>query len=146
MTMLRTLLNKHKIIKTGGLLFLSNSISVIYFFFSENGLKYEHTYDEVNQKANQLARIMSQSIKLNKLPKNTDGDYIVAVNLPASDKLVVILLAIWKAGGAYLPLDQAFPGPRIEHIIREARPAIVIYDQGRFPSDTINTFIIPNCI
>lgn len=98
----------------------------------ENGTTHQHTYEEVNQKANQLARIISQSIKLNKLPKNGDGDFIVAVNLPASDELVIILLAIWKAGGAYLPLDQAFPGSRIEHILKEARPAIIIYDQGMY--------------
>lgn len=45
---------------------------------------------------------------------------------------MITLLAIWKAGGAYLPLDQAFPEPRIEHIIKEARPVMVIYEQGNF--------------
>lgn len=48
-----------------------------------------------------------------------------------SDHLVMTLLAIWKAGAAYLPLDHAFPGPRIEHIVREAKPAVIIYDQGK---------------
>lgn len=44
--------------------------------------------------------------------------------------LVIVLLSIWKSGCAYLPLDHAFPGPRIEHIIRESRPVLVIHDEG----------------
>lgn len=100
--------------------------------FTENGILHEHTYEEVNQKSNRLARIISQLIKSNALPKNSDGDYIIAVHLPPNDELVIILLAIWKAGGAYLPLDQAFPGTRIEHIMREARPAMVIFEQGKY--------------
>lgn len=102
-----------------------------YFFFSENGVTHEHTYEELNERSNKLARIICQSIKLNNLPKNSDGDYIIAVHLPATDELVIVLLAIWKAGGAYLPMDMAFPRPRIEHIIREARPAMVIYERGK---------------
>ncbi|KAK9889547.1 hypothetical protein WA026_006902 [Henosepilachna vigintioctopunctata] len=58
-----------------------------------------------------------------------------------TDRLVMVLLAIWKAGAAYLPLDHAFPGPRIEHIIRESRPAMVIFDED---SDFyMNTFKLP---
>lgn len=65
------------------------------------------------------------------LQRNLDGDYLVAVNLSPSDRLVLVLLAIWKAGAAYLPLDQAFPGARIEHIVREAKPALVVFDEGK---------------
>lgn len=45
--------------------------------------------------------------------------------------LIMVLLSIWKSGCAYLPLDHSFPGPRIEHIIRESRPVMVIYDEGK---------------
>lgn len=47
-----------------------------------------------------------------------------------SDYLVITLLAIWKAGCAYLPLDPSFPQARVEHILREAKPVMVIFDEG----------------
>lgn len=45
-----------------------------------------------------------------------------------SDHLITALLSIWKAGAAYLPLDVTFPLNRIEHILNEARPVLVIHD------------------
>lgn len=112
------------------------SLKIITFFvllpylFKENGQLRQHTYAELNKITNKLARTIQQSIISHNLPRNSDGDYIVAVNMQPSDHLVMTLLAIWKAGAAYLPLDNAFPGPRIEHIVREAQPAIIIHDQG----------------
>lgn len=47
-----------------------------------------------------------------------------------SDHLVAALLAIWKAGAAYLPLDVTFPLNRIEHIVKEAKPVLVIHDDN----------------
>ncbi|KAL3269027.1 hypothetical protein HHI36_008110 [Cryptolaemus montrouzieri] len=105
----------------------TDRIAVIYE--DEDGNTIRHTYSELNIIANKLARVIKRTITEHKLQKNLDGDYIVAVNLYPSDKLVLLLLAIWKTGAAYLPLDHAFPGPRIEHIIKEARPALVIFDE-----------------
>ncbi|KAJ8964557.1 hypothetical protein NQ314_004859, partial [Rhamnusium bicolor] len=102
-----------------------NNTAVI---FNDNGQTRQHTYSELNRISNKLARTIQQSIVTHNLPRNADGDYIVAVNMHPSDRLIIVLLAIWKAGAAYLPLDHAFPGPRIEHIIREAKPVIIIYD------------------
>ncbi|CAH0555248.1 unnamed protein product [Brassicogethes aeneus] len=95
------------------------------------------TYEQLDKLTNKLSRTIYEEIKNNNLPRNRDGDFIVAVNLLPSDYLVIVLLAIWKAGAAYLPLDRAFPGSRIEHIIRESKPAMVIYDQdSEFYLDT----------
>jgi len=58
--------------------------------------------------------------------KNDDGDFIVAVQLPPGDGLIATLLAIWKAGAAYLPLDVAAPLHRIKHVMDEAKPCLVI--------------------
>lgn len=69
-------------------------------------------------------------ISTNNLPRNKDGDYIIAVNMQPSDHLVMLLLAIWKSGAAYMPLDPSFPGPRVEHIVREANPALIVYEKG----------------
>lgn len=97
-----------------------------------------HTFSEVNGIANKLARTLVETISNNNLPRNKDGDYIIAVNMHPSDHLVILLLAIWKAGAAYMPLDPSFPGPRIEHIVREANPVIIIYEtDSKFYFDTL---------
>ncbi|KAL1449569.1 hypothetical protein WDU94_002061, partial [Cyamophila willieti] len=45
-----------------------------------------------------------------------------------SPALLQVLLAVWKAGAAYLPLDVTAPEQRIRHIVSEARPLLVITD------------------
>lgn len=80
------------------------------------------SFTELNTISNQLARgIVSVAG-----PKNGDGDFVVAVQLPPGDGLIATLLAIWKAGAAYLPVDVAAPSHRIQHMIDEAKPSLVI--------------------
>ncbi|MDD2962913.1 MAG: amino acid adenylation domain-containing protein [Bacteroidales bacterium] len=50
----------------------------------------------------------------------------VGVCLPRSIDLVVSLLAVMKAGGAYVPVDPHFPVDRIQLIVHEAAPSVVI--------------------
>ncbi|CAG9815434.1 unnamed protein product, partial [Phaedon cochleariae] len=97
--------------------------------FEENGETRQHTYSQVNKMTNKLARTIHKTIVANNLQRNTDGDYIIAVNMHPSDSLVMVLIAIWKAGAAYMPLDHSFPGPRVEHIVTESKPVLVIYDE-----------------
>ncbi|XP_041783947.1 mycosubtilin synthase subunit C [Anopheles merus] len=86
-------------------------------------------YHALNSTANRLATAMLHRIKEQaRSQPNTDGDYIVAVCMHPTDRLVTTLLAIWKAGAAYLPIDPTFPPNRIQHILGEAKPALVVYD------------------
>lgn len=86
-------------------------------------------YETLNANANRLARFMLNEINNGNAKANDDGDWIVAICMPPSDHLVTILLAIWKIGAAYLPLDISFPDNRIKHVLSEAQPVMVIYDQ-----------------
>lgn len=44
-----------------------------------------------------------------------------------------VLLAAWKSGAAYLPLDPEFPETRVQHILNEAKPALIIHnDKGKY--------------
>lgn len=105
--------------------------------FEENGVKKTYTYRELNEITNKLARVITHAVVNNHLSANTDGDFIVAVSMQPSDHLVVALLAIWKAGAAYLPIDPSFPGPRIEHIVRESKPFLILYEEdSKFFMDT----------
>ncbi|MGB3443574.1 MAG: amino acid adenylation domain-containing protein [Actinophytocola sp.] len=56
------------------------------------------------------------------------GD-VVGVALPRSADLVVSLLAVLRAGAAYLPLDPDLPAARLSHMVRDARPRCVLTDR-----------------
>lgn len=79
-------------------------------------------FTELNSISNQLARgIIAQAGA-----KNSDGDFVVAIQLPPDYGLIATLLAVWKAGAAYLPVDVAAPSHRIQHVLEEAKPCLVI--------------------
>ena len=50
----------------------------------------------------------------------------VAVCLPRSEDLVVAVLATWLAGGAFLPVDPAYPPTRIEHVLADSGVAVAL--------------------
>ncbi|MGW3152609.1 amino acid adenylation domain-containing protein, partial [Streptomyces sp. NPDC001177] len=49
-----------------------------------------------------------------------------ALALPRSTDLVVAVLAVLKAGAAYLPLDPHYPAARLTHMVTDARPTLLI--------------------
>ena len=65
---------------------------------------------------------------------------LVGVFLDRSPEMVAALLGIWKAGGAYIPLDPATPTQRIAHILEDSAPPFVLtLDElrGRLPSTAV---------
>ena len=90
----------------------------------------KYTYSKLNKVSNQLAKEILRNISTNELCRNSDGDYVIAVCMLPSDKLIVTLFAIWKAGCAYLPLDTSLPEERIRHIVNESKPVLLIYEKG----------------
>jgi amino acid adenylation domain-containing protein/FkbH-like protein len=80
--------------------------------------KQELTYAELNARANQLARHL-QSL-------GVGPETLVAVCLERSPELIVALLAIWKAGGAYLPLDRSYPDERLGYMLRDSHARLLL--------------------
>ncbi|MER5931852.1 amino acid adenylation domain-containing protein [Streptomyces sp. NPDC002054] len=80
----------------------------------------ELTYGEVNARANRLARVLAG--------RGIGRGSVVAVALPRSADLVVGLLAVLKAGGAYVPVDPKYPSDRLDFILGEARPQVILTD------------------
>ena len=54
------------------------------------------------------------------------ADDIIGLRMTTSIEFVVAMLAVLKAGAAYLPIDPAYPDERIEYLISDARPKTVI--------------------
>ncbi|MEK8174907.1 AMP-binding protein [Streptomyces sp. M19] len=68
---------------------------------------------------------------------------MVAVSVPRSVELVVSLLAVLKAGAAYLPLDPDYPAPRLAYMLRDAAPVCAVTDRaGRLPEDTGTPLVV----
>ncbi len=82
-----------------------------------------YTYDDLNQKANQLARTLQEEYDI------TKGE-IVGVLLPKSDAAVLSILAILKLGAAYLPIDTNYPVERINYIIENSGLRALITDEN----------------
>lgn len=78
----------------------------------------ELSYAQLHARANQLAHWL--------IGNGTGPDDIVGLRMTTSVDFVVAMLAVLKAGAAYLPIDPAFPPERIEYLLADAGPALVI--------------------
>ncbi|HET6209320.1 MAG TPA: amino acid adenylation domain-containing protein, partial [Jatrophihabitans sp.] len=78
----------------------------------------ELSYRELDQRANRLAHQLAAN--------GVGPDRLVGVCLDRSVELVVGLLAVLKAGGAYLPLDPASPPDRLGYLVGDAEPVLVL--------------------
>lgn len=93
------------------------------------------TYNELNTRANQLAR------KLRK--EGIISDSIVAIMTDRSFEMIIGLLGIVKAGGAYLPIDSNYPPDRILYMLEQCNCSIILthshlLDNLQFSGQKIN--------
>ncbi|GLZ28595.1 hypothetical protein Lesp02_07850 [Lentzea sp. NBRC 105346] len=82
----------------------------------------ELTFAELNARANRLAHKL--------IADGAGPERIVALTLPRTADFVVALLAVLKAGAVYLPVDRDLPADRIEFLLRDARPVVVLDEIG----------------
>lgn len=82
------------------------------------------SYSELNERANQLAHLL--------ISAGIGPESLVAILLPRSPNLVVALLAVLKAGAAYLPLDPSYPQQRLSFMLADAQvPMLLTEEQQR---------------
>ncbi|MDT0454754.1 non-ribosomal peptide synthase/polyketide synthase [Streptomyces sp. DSM 41527] len=80
----------------------------------------ELTYAELERAANRLAHHL--------IGRGVGPEDVVALALPRSAETVVAQLAVAKAGGAFLPVDPAYPAERRAFMVRDAAAAVVLDD------------------
>ncbi|TQF02414.1 amino acid adenylation domain-containing protein [Kitasatospora acidiphila] len=82
----------------------------------------ELSYRELDERASRLARVLRQH-------GVGDGDF-VGIALPRSNAIPVALLAVHKAGAAYVSLDPSYPRDRLAYMMADAEPTLVITDSA----------------
>ena len=76
------------------------------------------TYRELDFRSNRLAAILQEN--------SITSSCIVGVMTGRSLEMLVGMMAVLKAGAAYLPLDPAFPQERIQYMLQESDTAMVL--------------------
>ncbi len=80
----------------------------------------EVSYQQLNERANQLARVLQK--------RGIYNDRLVGILLDRSPLMVESILAVWKAGGAYIPIDPNYPVQRIKEILADSEATLLLTD------------------
>ncbi|HEX7175844.1 MAG TPA: amino acid adenylation domain-containing protein, partial [Pyrinomonadaceae bacterium] len=98
------------------------------------------TYGELDARANMLAR------RLRRL--GVGPETLVGLHMERSLEMVVSILGVLKAGGAYLPLDPSYPHERLDRMLEEARPPVVLTQDAlaeQLPAASAHVLCVDSC-
>lgn len=89
----------------------------------------ELTYQELNEKSNQLAREIREQYQ-KKTGKLVTPDTLIALCLERSLEMVIAMLAVLKAGAAYVPIDPEYPQERIDYILEDTNTELILVQKS----------------
>jgi len=79
------------------------------------------TYRHLNETSNHLSRYLKKM--------GVGTDHLIGILMKRSPWMAVGILAVWKAGGAYIPLDPQTPVSRITHILKDSGVRILLTNE-----------------
>ncbi|MFY7698588.1 MAG: non-ribosomal peptide synthetase [Legionella sp.] len=97
------------------------------------------TYKDLNVQSNKLAHFL--------VSKGVTEETIVGISVKRSINMFIAILAIWKAGGAYLPIDPDYPTHRIEYIFADSSLQLLLTEEPlltHLPPLDIETICLDN--
>ena len=80
------------------------------------------SYGGLEERANRLAHYLRGV--------GVGGESVVGLCLERGAGMVVAMLAVWKAGGAYLPLDPAYPAGRLAFMLADSHASVLVSRRG----------------
>lgn len=83
------------------------------------------TYRELDQSSNRVARYLRE--------KGVQAGTLVGLSLGNSLNLIICILGILKAGGVYLPIEPTYPRDRIDYMLEDAKPTILLTESHILP-------------
>ncbi|SFE22916.1 amino acid adenylation domain-containing protein [Paenibacillus algorifonticola] len=95
----------------------------------------ELTYGELKDRSDRLACLLRS--------KGIERHRVAAVMTNRSLEMMIAILAVLKAGGAYLPIDPAYPQDRIKHMLVDSGAGVLLTQDGLishvdFQGETVN--------
>ncbi|GAA1229138.1 hypothetical protein GCM10009676_09530 [Prauserella halophila] len=98
----------------------------------------ELTYSELDRRAVRVAAALQA--------RGAGPEHFVAVSLPRSPGLLVALLGVLRSGAAYVPVDPGYPPERIEFMLADTGPALLITDDAvarDLPATAVERITVP---
>ena len=83
------------------------------------------TYRTLNEKSNQLARHIRAQYQ-QRTKQELGADTLIPLCLDRSLEMVIAILAVLKAGAAYVPIDPSYPQQRLDYILSDTQAALVL--------------------
>ncbi|SFJ86785.1 non-ribosomal peptide synthetase, partial [Thermoflavimicrobium dichotomicum] len=92
------------------------------------------TYQQLNARANQLARVLRDA--------GVERETIVGIMANRSLDTIVAILAVLKAGGAYLPIDPEYPDARIQYMLEDSGTSVLlVHKREEVPAYYVGTWL-----
>lgn len=85
------------------------------------------TYQRLHEESNQLAHFLRR--------QGVSKGTIVSILSKNSKELLISIMAVIKAGAAYLPIDPTYPSQRIRYMLQDSRSSILLAPQDQVPSE-----------
>jgi amino acid adenylation domain-containing protein len=101
----------------------------------------ELSYQELHEQSNQFAHYLQQNYAIG-------PDDFVGIKQERSEWMIISVLAVLKSGGAYVPIDMAYPQERIDYIEKDTSCKVCIdsnelmkfrKDQKKYSKKTVNS-------
>ena len=114
-----------------------NAVAIRYHSIDGAELRETLTYQELNQRANQVAHYL-QTLDIG-------PDILVGISMDQSVEMICAVLGVLKAGAGYVPVDPAYPHERIAFMLQDSQIPILMTKEfllDRLPSNQARVFCL----